>query len=270
MPATVEVRPTIDRPWLERVAAEEPLVHAYALWDLDRAPRQVRFLSAVRGEETLGYLLVWLGRKDGPVVHWFGPAELAGALVPAFPAPPFTAVVPLEVEPAVVSAFPGARAARLRMLLRPPGASPAGGGSAVRRLGRAHRAALAGLARAYATTELAAYAGLDPETEPAWGAFEGDSLVGVARAAVRLAGIWVVGGVFVEPASRGRGLGLALVGAVVAEAERSGARTGLYARDDARAANRLYERLGFREVGRRSWLDVRGEGVVRGPRDPAS
>lgn len=259
MAAGVEVRPTIDRRWLERVSASDPLVHAYALWDLDRTPGEVRFVSAVRGEETVGYLLIWLGRRAGPVVHWFGDADLAGVLLPAFPRPPFTAVVPSDVEPAVVSAFPGAKAARLRMMVRAPGTPSPGAGGAVRRLERAHRAALVELTSSYDTSELAAYAGLDPETEPMWGAFQGDRLVGVARAAVRLTGIWVVGGVFVEPPSRGRGLGLALVGAVVAEAERAGARTGLYARDDARAAVRLYERLGFREVGQRSWLDVRAD-----------
>lgn len=256
MSAAVEVRPTIDRRWLEHVASVEPLTHAYALWDLDRTPSQVRFASAVRGEETVGYLLIWLGRRDGPVVHWFGAINLVGVLLRAFPAPPFLAVVPPEVEPAVVSAFPGCERTPLKMMMREPGWVE-GREGAVRRLGRGDRAELSAFVRAQGKPDLGVYVGLDPEAEPTWGAFDGGRLVGVARAAVRLPRIWVLGGVFVEPARRGRGVGQALVAAVVQEAERSGARAGLYVREEPATALRLYERLGFREVGRRSWLDVR-------------
>ena len=78
----------------------------------------------------------------------------------------------------------------------------------------------------------------------------------MARAAARLPRVWVLGGVFVEPSLRGRGLGRDLVAAAVAEAERAGARAGLYVRDEPAPALRMYEALGFQEVGRRSWLDV--------------
>jgi GNAT superfamily N-acetyltransferase len=253
--AAVEARPTIDRRWLERVAALDPLTHAYALWDLDRTPQAVRFVSAVLGEETVGYLLVWLGRRDRPVVHWFGEAGLADVLVPAFPAPPFVAVAPPEVAPVLRAAFPGGRLSPLKLMLREPGelGLPT---APVRRLRRQDRTEIAALVRAHAEPDLEAYLGLDLEGEPAWGAFDGPRLVGVARAAVRLPRVWVVGGVFVVPAHRGRGVGGALVSSVVASAEAHGARVGLYVRDEPAGALRLYERLGFREVGRRAWLDV--------------
>jgi ribosomal protein S18 acetylase RimI-like enzyme len=103
------------------------------------------------------------------------------------------------------------------------------------------------------TTE---YRALDPEGELAWGAFDGSRLVGVARAAVRLPREWVLGGIYVEPSSRGRSLGEELVSAAVLAAESAGASIGLYVRDDRAPARRLYERLGFRTVGRRLWLDL--------------
>jgi len=256
--AEIEVRPTIDRGWLERAASLAPLTHAYALWDLDRTPADVRFASAVRDEETLGYLLVWFGRRDRPVVHWYGPADLVPALLPSFPAPPFLAVVPPEVEPAVAAAFPDSVRTPLRMMLREPGwADLHAGGVGVRRLVRRDRPELVAFVRGQDEAELGAYAGLDPGAEPVWGAFEAGRLVGVARAAVRLPWVWVVGGVFVLPSRRGRGTGHALVATVVREAERAGARAGLYAREEPPVALQLYEGLGFREIGRRSWLDVR-------------
>ena len=252
----LETRPTIDRTWLERAARDEPLTHAYALWDLDRAPQTVRFVSAVRGEETVGYLLVWLGRTDQPVVHWFGPPGLADRLVRELPRPPFVAVVPPAVGPAISAAFPRSPSTPLKMMVRGPGGLPPSE-APVRRLGREDQARLSELLRGPAEPDLSGYVGLDLESEPTWGAFDGERLVGVARAAVRLPRIWVVGGVFVEPDRRDEGLGRGLVSAVVEAAERTGARTGLYVRADPGPAMWLYEGLGFREVGRRLAFDVR-------------
>jgi GNAT superfamily N-acetyltransferase len=260
MPPAVEARPTIDRDWLERTARADPLPHAFALWDLDRTPQAVRFVSAVRAEETVGYLLLWLGRRDRPVVHWFGPASLAPVFLPAFPAPPFLAVVPVEAEPAVAAAFPGCQSVPVKMMVRAPIRSERTA-RGVRRLDGSDRSELAALAAAHREADLAAYGGLDPEVEPTWGAFDAGRLVGVARAAVRLPFLWVIGGVFVEPAWRGRGLGSGLVTAVVEAAAVGGAPTGLYVRDEPPAARRLYERLGFREIDRRAWVDVRTRGT---------
>src|SRR5208283_5157526 len=76
------------------------------------------------------------------------------------------------------------------------------------------------------------------------------------RAAVRLKDVWLVGGVFVDPGVRGRGVGRVLVEAAVASAREARARVGLYVREDRLEARRLYEQLGFRPVGRRTWLDL--------------
>ncbi len=263
MPAdlALELRPTIDRRWLERAAEREPLAHAYTLWDLDRAPSAVRVVSAVRGATTLGYLLIWLGRRDRPIVHWYGPVAETPGLVEGFPVPPFVAVVPEGAAPLVLRAFPTGQHEGLTMMLRDRGA-PVRPSGAARPLTREDRPALEELARRESAPELAGYAGIDPGAEPLWGTFEGGRLVGVARAGVRLPSIWVVNGVFVSPERRGRGYGAAVVSAVVAEAARHGAPCGLYVRDAAAAARRLYSRLGFREVGRRAWIDVGATGAA--------
>jgi len=256
VPGAIELRPTIDRAWLEHVGGDDPLAHAYALWDLDRLPDEVRFTSAIRDGATVGYLLSWLGRPDRPVVHWVGGAELDDAFGPAFPPPPFVAIVPIEAERSMLARFPGARSQPLRLMLRPRGAAPALPGPPARRLGRDDRAALDDLVRRTRDVELAGYVGLDPSGDAVWGVFDRSRLVGVARAAVRLARVWVVGGVYVEPPSRGRGVASALVSGLVVEADRAGAPVGLFVREEPPTALHLYGRLGFDEVGRRSWVEV--------------
>jgi ribosomal protein S18 acetylase RimI-like enzyme len=67
----------------------------------------------------------------------------------------------------------------------------------------------------------------------------------------------------VDPAARGRGVGMALMRHVVAEARRHGKR-GIVCSSlaEMRAAHRIYERLGFRRVPERDWSPVPGVALL--------
>ncbi len=253
----VALRPSIDRAWLERAAHDDPLAHAYALWDLDRYPDRVRFVSAVRGDTTTGYLLVWPGRL-ALLVHWQGALREAPELAAQLPPRPVVVVAPEEVRGAVERARGPVRVHPVLSLVAAPAASvatrdPPG---RVRRLSPADRPAL--LALTEATEELVAsgYPYIDLEREAVWGAFEDGRIAGVARTTVTLPEIWVLSGVFVAPNRRGHGLGRSLVGAVLADARVAQVPVGLFVREDRPAARALYDRAGFRPHGRRLWIDA--------------
>jgi GNAT superfamily N-acetyltransferase len=254
--AGVALRPTIDRAWLERQVEEDPSLHAFALWDLDRFPTQVRFVSAVVGETTVGYLLVWLGSPRSPIVHWFGEVPEANALADGLPDPPFGVLVPEGIRGQVESRLGPVEAVPLRILEVPREGSvphlPLD--PAVRRLTGADRPQLVALTQGQRDFAASAYPSLDPEAEPVWGYFEGDLLLGLARTSVRLPRVWVVNGVFVEPAARNHGYGLAIMRAVVDEGHRAGATVALYVREDRPAPRAVYAKAGFRERARRVWL----------------
>jgi GNAT superfamily N-acetyltransferase len=258
----VELRPTIDRRWLDRAAGEDPVVHAYALWDLLQAPDRVRFVSVVDGGTTAGYLLLWLGHPAGTIVHWVGAERFAPMLAGALPPRPFVAVVPPAAREATERARGPGREVELRVMVRAPGASPISPEAlgAVRRLARSDAAALSAWAARQTEAGAAEYVLLDPGAVPVWGGFENGRLVGVARAAVRLPRVWIVGGVFVEPSARGQGWGRRVVGAVASAAEADGALAALYVREDRAAAVRLYESLGFGRGATRWWIDL-GTGI---------
>jgi ribosomal protein S18 acetylase RimI-like enzyme len=258
-----EIRPTIDRGWLERQAAEQPLTHAFALWDLERAPDRVRFFSAFDRDTALGYLLVWLGHPTATIVHWVGRHPIMQDLAAMLPPRPLVALVPPEVRDLVLSARGPGREFPLLQMARPqvPPRGPSAALPGVRPLDRHDHAPLAAWARRQADPLVAAYPYLDPEADRIWGAFEGETLVGAVHAEVRLPRVWVLGGIYVDPDARRRGWGHKLVQAAVDAAEEAGARVGLYVREDRDDARQLYEGLGFQTVDRRIWVDL-GAGLA--------
>ena len=257
----VEYPPTIDRAWLDREAARDPIAHAYAVWDLAHHPGRIRVISAVVAGRTLGYLLVWFGHPAAPVVHWVGTDPRLEALAHRLPERPLVAIVP-EPFRAVVRDHRGPVVeVPLLSLLATDLVEGAAGSPAVRRLAGGDRSALAAWASVQDDPVVAEYAHLDPDTETVWGAFDTERLVGVVRAAVRLPAIWILGGVYVEPSHRGQGLGRALVATALGAARDEHAALALYVREDRPPARALYAALGFRNVGRRYWLDA-GSGLA--------
>ncbi len=259
--APLEFRPTIDRDWLEAADRREPFAHALALWDLDRSPGHVRFVSALRDGVPVGYVLFWPGPR-GTIVHWYGPSPEVDALADALPAAPCVVLAPRPARRAIEAARGSATAYPVLVLARSIGAPlpPDEGDGTVRRLTESDRPVVSSFAARQPAPAVAEYPHLDPTTELLWGAFDGDRLVGVARAAVRRPTGWILAGVFVEPAARGRHWGLRLSRAAAREAEAGGAAIGLYVREDRPAARRIYERLGFHPVLERVWLDL-GSGL---------
>lgn len=256
----VEYPPTIDRAWLDREAARDPIAHAYAVWDLAHHPGRIRVVSAVVAGRTLGYLLVWFGHPTAPVVHWVGTDPRLAALADRLPERPLVAIVPEPFREAVRERRGPVVEVPLLSLLAGEPPERATPGPAVRRLAGGDRTALAAWAAAQDDPVVAEYAYLDPDAEILWGAFDAERLVGVVRAAVRLPAIWILGGVYVEPTHRGRGLGRALVATALAAAREERAALALYVREDRPPARALYAALGFRTVGRRYWLDA-GSGL---------
>ncbi len=254
-PEPAELRPTIDRSWLEGAERSDPIAHAYALWDLDRFPDRVRFVSALVGGRPVGYLLCWEVPDHLPVVQWMAPPipELATAL----PSRPLRVNAPAYAAALVRSARAPCTEQPLLLESAPLGiplpATPFDG--RVRQIEREDAATLYALARSVPDEMAASYVGLDPGAEAIFGGFDGRQLVAVARASVRRPSVWFVSGVFVRPEFRGRGWGKAVARAVVMAARSAGASAALYVREARADARAAYEGLGFRPVDRRILLD---------------
>ena len=252
----VALRPTIDRLWLEHAAATDPVEHAFALWDLDQYPDRIRFVSVGDSRATFGYLLVWLGHPAAPIVHWVGESPATRGLLEGLPPRPLVAIVPEAVRASVERARTPARSCPLLVLVASPDAPTGDPAPGVRPLVAADRAELTRWAAGQTDPVVAEYPVLDPEREAIWGCFDDGHLRGVVRAEVRLPSVWIVGGVYVDPSARGRGIALSLVRAALTAGRAAGASVALYVREDRAAARAVYERAGFRPHARRVWVDA--------------
>lgn len=249
----------IDRQWLDGQADRDPISHAWALWDLDHEPGRFRIVSLVRGSRPVGYLLIWYAGGP-PRVHWVGRDPTDGMLALGLPLPPVVAIVPERVASAVRDRLRSSRSYGLDVMVC-SGRTVTAPDPRVRRLRSSDAAALAEFVTRNPGAETASYASLDLERAPVWAAFEADHLVAVARIAVQLPAVWVITGVFTDPAFRGRGLGREVTAASTAAALAAGARAALYVRTDNARAMTVYREVGYATVDRRVWIDG-GAGVV--------
>ena len=246
----------IDRPWLDAQARLDPVAHAWALWDLDHELGRFRIVSLVRGASPVGYLLLWYA-SEIPRAHWVSSDSTDGLLALALPLPPVIAIVPERVTAAVAERLHTSDVRPLDVLacdgrtLTPPDPR-------VRRLRSADASQLVEMIAQHPDVEMTGYdsASRDLEHSLVWGAFEADRLVAVARAAVQLPSVWVITGVYTDPAFRGRGLGREVTAAATASALASGARATLIVRADNAAAQTIYREVGYKRVDRRMWVDA--------------
>lgn len=248
----------IDRGWLVAQAQSDPVAHAFALWDIDHEADRVRFVSLCRGSQTVGYLLVWYG-SDVPLVHWVSRDSSDGRLGQGLPWPPVTALVPERVAEAVAAQLHTAQTAAIDLMVC-EGRTLSLPDPRVRRLRAADAPALGDMVTRNPGVEMAGYVRADLERAPVWGAFEADRLVAVARIQVQLPSVWTIGGVFTDPAFRGRGLGREVTAAATAQALAAGARAALYVREDNAAAQTIYREIGYERVERRIRVDASGVG----------
>ena len=263
--ANVELVDSIDLDWLEREARKEPVVHAYPLWDLLTMPDRTRFVSIRRDGRTLGYLIIWLGNPEEPILHWVGPAEETLPLAERLPPRPLVAVVAEDIAPAVVAKRgpSSATVPLVHMLRRRDLPAALASKPRVRRLRNDDRAGVVDLVSAASIPGagfdplLEGYRTLDFDQIASWAAFDSDGRVlGVARNTVRLPHVWVVSGVYVRPDARNQGLAKGIVAAFIQEATKAGADSALFCREENAPARRAYEHLGFEVTARRLWMGL--------------
>lgn len=91
---------------------------------------------------------------------------------------------------------------------------------------------------------------------PIYGVFISDGLVSYAGSFLQLPQIWMIGGVYTHPKHRNKGYATLATSAVTEEALKHAEAAALFVRLDNYPAIRVYEKIGYKKIGEKLWVDV--------------
>ena len=86
-----------------------------------------------------------------------------------------------------------------------------------------------------------------------YGVFFENRLVSIACACVKLSELWIIADVYTREKFRGRGFAKIATSAITRDAIQCSGKAMLHVREDNKPAIRVYEKLGYRVIGRRCW-----------------
>ena len=91
---------------------------------------------------------------------------------------------------------------------------------------------------------------------PTYGVFIKNELVSYASSFLQLPEVWMIGGVYTHPNHRNKGYATLATSAVTEEALKNSESAALFVRSDNYPAIRVYEKIGYRKIGEKLWVDV--------------
>jgi RimJ/RimL family protein N-acetyltransferase len=91
---------------------------------------------------------------------------------------------------------------------------------------------------------------------PLYGVFVNDELVSYAGSFIQTKEIWMTGGVYTHLDHRNRGYATLATSAITEEALGKSDAAALFVRSDNYPAVRAYEKIGYRKIGEKLWVDV--------------
>jgi GNAT superfamily N-acetyltransferase len=91
---------------------------------------------------------------------------------------------------------------------------------------------------------------------PLFGVFDQGRLVSYAGSFIQLPQIWLIGGVYTHPEYRNKGYASLTTSAITEQALKKAPQAGLLVRSDNYAAIRVYEKIGYRKITEKVWVDV--------------
>ncbi len=91
---------------------------------------------------------------------------------------------------------------------------------------------------------------------PTYGVFMGERLVSYASSFLQLPQVWMIGGVYTHPELRNKGYGTLVTSAVTEEALNNAENAALFVGSGNYPAIRVYEKICYRKIGERVWVDV--------------
>jgi len=232
--------------------------HVFAFYDIQHDPKHTTMYAAFENGNLKGYILIYTA-LEFPSVILECETEITEKLIEYAPENRFIMHAPPNLLPVIEGRFPSAKHYIEDWMLVRKGEANFFRSELVRRLcieDDAYR-----LATLLSTREDSQRRTIEQYVDwisktPIYGVFTGDELVSYAGSFLQLPQVWMIGGVYTHPNHRNKGYAALATSAVTEEALKNAEAAALFVRSDNYPAIRAYEKIGYRKIGKKLWVDV--------------
>lgn len=232
--------------------------YVFAFYDIQFEPKNTRMYVAFKNERLKGYILIYTG-MEFPSVVLECDSGLAAKLIRYAPENRFIMHIPPSLLPAVKKRLPQAKHYVEDWMIVKQGETSYSRSKLVRRLLNKDDASKLAMLRS--TQEDRPRRTVEKQLDwiskmPVYGVFIRNDLVSFAGSFVQLPHVWMIGGVYTHPNHRSKGYATLATSAVTEEAMKHAEAAALFVRSDNYPAIRVYEKIGYKKLGERLWVDV--------------
>ena len=236
------------------------LKHAFALYDIQNDPMHTTINACFENQDLKGYILTYTA-TDVPSIVLECPKRIATKLIRFAPEDHFIMHTDPDSASFLAKKFPGSRSYLENWMVLKRGKARALNKKDANARRLSTREDAVALAKLVLMRKDRPRGTLKKYIEwiarmPIYGVFVEGRLVSYAGSFIQMPEIWLIGGVYTDPDYRNRGYAYAATSAVTNEALRNSKMAALFVRSDNEPAIRVYEKIGYRKIGEKLWLDV--------------
>jgi len=231
--------------------------HVFAFYDIQYEPEHTTMYAAFENKHLKGYVLIYTA-LDFPSVVLECENDITEKLIEYAPENHFIMHAPPNVLPIIEDKFPKAKHYVEDWMLVKKGQANLFGSEHVYRLcseDDASRLAILLSSREDRPKRTKIYMDWISKM-PIYGVSVNSELVSYAGSFLQLPQVWMIGGVYTHPSYRNKGYATLATSAVTEEAFRQAETAALFVRSDNYSAIRVYEKIGYKKIGEKLWVDV--------------
>jgi ribosomal protein S18 acetylase RimI-like enzyme len=232
--------------------------HVFAFYDIQYKPEHTAMYAAFEDEKLKGYILIYTALEFPNVILECG-SDMAEKLIGYAPENQFIMHAPANLLPIIKRRIPEAKHYVEDWMLVKKAEASFFRSELVRRLctnDDASKLAVL-LSSREGRPRRTAKKYLDWISKmPVYGVFIRDELVSYAGSFIQLPQVWMIGGVYTHPNHRNKGYATLATSAVTEEALKRAETAALLVRSDNHPAIRVYEKIGYKKIGEKLWVDV--------------
>jgi len=243
--------------WIIDYLRQDVVRHVFAFYDLQHDPEHTTMYAAFEVDRLSGYILIYAA-LEFPSVVLECDVGTVGKLVEYAPSDRFIMHAPSNLLAEIESRIPSARHYVENWMLVRKGEANFFRSAHVRKLNTVDGSRIAALLpsrKDHAGTvdkKYTDWVGI----MPTYGVFMDGDMVSYAGSFIQTPQIWMIGGVYTDLNHRNRGYATLATSAITEEALRKSDAAALFVRSDNYPAISVYEKIGYKKIGEKLWIDV--------------